>query len=397
MKSSLTYYTSLVFLICCMALIITSVDIFKAYVPLKGITILIPMLALVVMCFKVLASKRSFVFLLFFSFYVSIAGAYGEKSIFSILYVFLLPVILYFVIQSFNDNKKLYFILIFLIPFSIALIPTGIILQQYPLALRSQSTDLNFDYTFFTVIMARYGLINYHIIQGVCVLIPILTYAFKNIKGKVRFLPLLLILLIFAIQIEGTVTTSLVLGLVMFFFCLFSKRINFKWIIAALLIVAFLFQTGLISDMLGYSSNMLADNQDLQQRVLELKDVIDGNEAEGDLGSRVDKYNLTKDAIFDNPIFGNSKSNIGGHAYFLDMLVYYGIWGMLLFVSFIITFYFYCKNSMSISIRPYYTLGFLSFVIFGSFKNMAGIDYWMLTFCILPLLCEVLDSRLNNA
>ena len=65
MKSSLTYYTSLVFLICCMALIITSVDIFKAYVPLKGITILIPMLALVVMCFKVLASKRSFVFLLF--------------------------------------------------------------------------------------------------------------------------------------------------------------------------------------------------------------------------------------------------------------------------------------------------------------------------------------------
>ena len=131
---------------------------------------------------------------------------------------FFLPVILYFVIQSFNDNKKLYFILIFLIPFSIALIPTGIILQQYPLALRSQSTDLNFDYTFFTVIMARYGLINYHIIQGVCVLIPILTYAFKNIKGKVRFLPLLLILLIFAIQIEGTVTTSLVLGLVMFFF-----------------------------------------------------------------------------------------------------------------------------------------------------------------------------------
>ena len=106
-------------------------------------------------------------------------------------------------------------------------------------------------------------------------MIPILTYAFKNIKGKVRFLPLLLILLIFAIQIEGTVTTSLVLGLVMFFFCLFSKRINFKWIIAALLIVAFLFQTGLISDMLGYSSNMLADNQDLQQRVLELKDAID--------------------------------------------------------------------------------------------------------------------------
>lgn len=82
------------------------------------------------------------------------------------------------------------------------------------------------------------------------------------------------------------------------------------------MIVAFLFQTGLISDMLGYSSNMLADNQDLQQRVLELKDVIDGNEAEGDLGSRVDKYNLTIDAIFDNPIFGNSKSNIGGHAYF---------------------------------------------------------------------------------
>ena len=287
--------------------------------------------------------------------------------------------------------------MIFLISFSIELISKVIILQQYPLALRSQSTDLNFYYTLFTVIMARYGLINYHIIQGVCVLIPILTYAFKNIKGKVRFLPLLLILLIFAIQIEGTVTTSLVLGLVMFFFCLFSKRINFKWIIAALLIVAFLFQTGLISDMLGYSSNMLADNQDLQQRVLELKDVIDGNEAEGDLGSRVDKYNLTIDAIFDNPIFGNSKSNIGGHAYFLDMLVYYGIWGMLLFVSFIITFYFYCKNSMSISIRPYYTLGFLSFVIFGSFKNMAGIDYWMLTFCILPLLCEVLDSRLNNA
>ena len=94
MKSSLTYYTSLVFLICCMALIITSVDIFKAYVPLKGITILIPMLALVVMCFKVLAANRSFVFLFFFSFYVSIAGAYGEKSIFSILYVFLLPVIL---------------------------------------------------------------------------------------------------------------------------------------------------------------------------------------------------------------------------------------------------------------------------------------------------------------
>ena len=44
MKSSLTYYTSLVFLICCMALIITSVDIFKAYVPLKGITILIPIM-----------------------------------------------------------------------------------------------------------------------------------------------------------------------------------------------------------------------------------------------------------------------------------------------------------------------------------------------------------------
>ena len=111
-----------------------------------------------------------------------------EKNLFLVFYMYffyLLSCILLYKVLMIIRNYILF--LIFLIPFSIALIPTGIILQQYPLALRSQSTDLNFDYTFFTVIMARYGLINYHIIQGVCVLIPILTYAFKNIKGKSAF------------------------------------------------------------------------------------------------------------------------------------------------------------------------------------------------------------------
>jgi len=103
---------------------------------------------------------------------------------------------------------------------------------------------------------------------------------------------------------------------------------------------------------------------------------------------------MSLNAFLGNLLLGTNKgSDIGGHAYFMDRAGLLGLTGIIpLFL-----FFFFQVNitykSMPNPTRIYYLIGVSAFIILGFQKNMAGFEYWLYLFFLLPSLCLSLYNK----
>lgn len=139
------------------------------------------------------------------------------------------------------------------------------------------------------------------------------------------------------------------LGLILFAFLYFSKKIDLGSKIAVLfmlsptvaLILAFL------PKIIFYFNGLITDRY-LSDRLLSIATYLSNSNSSNALGSRLEVYWLSIRAFISNPIFGigehdqfTQKIAVGYHSEFLDIMGTYGIFGILFWVLF---FWFYYKK-----------------------------------------------------
>jgi hypothetical protein len=114
----------------------------------------------------------------------------------------------------------------------------------------------------------------------------------------------------------------------------------------------------------------------------------------GQIANRQELHNMSLTAFLNHPLLGTNKgSNIGGHAYFMDRA---GLLGLVGFIPLFLFFYYQIKTTyknLSDSIRMYYLIGVVACIILGFQKNMAGFEYWLYLFFLLPGLCMLVDKE----
>lgn len=121
--------------------------------------------------------------------------------------------------------------------------------------------------------------------------------------------------------------------------------------------------------------------------------MIETGKSVGQIAGRQELHNMSLNAFLNNPLFGTNKgAYIGGHAYFLDRA---GLLGLIGFVPLCLFFFFQIKityENLPDSTKIYYLIGVTACIILGFQKNMAGFEYWLYVFFLLPALCLLMPQ-----
>ncbi len=116
----------------------------------------------------------------------------------------------------------------------------------------------------------------------------------------------------------------------------------------------------------------------------------------GQIAGRQELHNMSFNAFLNHPLLGTNKgSDIGGHAYFMDRA---GLLGLVGFIPLFLFFYNQIKityENLPNSIRMYYLIGVVACIILGFQKNMAGFEYWLYLFFLLPALCMLVNRKIQ--
>lgn len=124
--------------------------------------------------------------------------------------------------------------------------------------------------------------------------------------------------------------------------------------------------------------------------------MLETGKSVGQIANRQELHNMSLNAFLNNPFLGTNKgSDIGGHAYFMDRA---GLLGLVGFIPLFLFFYYQIKityENLPNSIRMYYLIGVVACIILGFQKNMAGFEYWLYLFFLLPALCMLVNRKIQ--
>ena len=123
------------------------------------------------------------------------------------------------------------------------------------------------------------------------------------------------------------------------------------------------------------------------KKIDELKYMLQGGEAEGDIGSREDILNMSWKSFKENPLFPTIEretyTKIGGHNFLFDQIVALGLFLGVFFIWFLVDRIKRPLEYLTITARPYYLVGVLAMLVMGAMKNY----FLILPACfILPMI-----------
>lgn len=287
--------------------------------------------------------------------------------------------------------------LVIILVTAIATIPLLII---FPNAVRSYAgfSDVG-DYDSIQFLQ-KLGIASFGLTHSLPFLFPILIYRLVLEKKKlVKLLYAILIVVPFSMVILSNVTTSLIFSTLGIFTAL-SMFIKNKF-----LVYLILFSTVFI--LLVFGNEVIVTGLNVVQpffeetptydKIDEIRNSIINKEPDGDVDARSELYKLSWYTFSENPIFGNmDKYNIGGHAYFVDRLAAFGVFGNIFFYMFIYTTFYIHYNILHYKARKFYIIGVVMFIVFGFLKNITGIENYFYLFVILLSLGLMPETTLNN-
>lgn len=240
---------------------------------------------------------------------------------------------------------------------------------------------------------AGFGLPNYTLMHAYVFAIPALCYSFKLSQNK--FVWAGIILLFYYIIIHTYVTTSLFVTTVIIIAALLYKQNSKKGIMvfALIAVIVYLFYLiGLWSAIIDLILPIFQGTS-VEYKLIDIKDSLTFGKIEGgSLVDRMDYHQMSIDAFFSNPLFGNK--NIGGHSTLLDRL---GGMGLVVFIPFIMIFISFIKSFKGIfitnSAKFFWFCTILSVAVFLYNKGLFGAEGWLFFFVIAPSLLIYIQDK----
>jgi uncharacterized protein YxeA len=263
----------------------------------------------------------------------------------------------------------------------------------------AQATE---DYTHI-IEQYRKGIASYGMPHAFPFIVPPFIYVLKNkdFSFKLRIFALLMViiggLMVFYTESTGALVIllfSIIMSLIITESSL--KKNIIRLVLLGVVALLFLNTQTLISvlDFFGAETETMA----YYGKIEDAMTMLETGKSVGQIATRQELHNMSLTAFLNHPLLGTNKgSDIGGHAYFMDRA---GLLGLVGFIPLFLFFYYQIKTTyknLSDSIRMYYLIGVVACIILGFQKNMAGFEYWLYLFFLLPALCLLIGSKLNES
>ena len=256
------------------------------------------------------------------------------------------------------------------------------------------------DYT-YVIEQYRKGIASYGMPHAFPFIVPPFIYVLKNknFSFKLRIFALLMVmiggLMVFYAESTGALVVllfSIIMSLIITESSL--KKNIIRLVLLGVVALLFLNTQTLISvlDFFGAESETMTYYGKIEDAIT----MLETGKSVGQIATRQELHNMSLTAFLNHPFLGtNNGSDIGGHAYFLDRA---GLLGLVGFIPLFFFFYYQIKTTyknLSNSIRMYYLIGVASCIILGFQKNMAGFEYWLHLFFLLPALCMLVNRKIQ--
>lgn len=221
--------------------------------------------------------------------------------------------------------------------------------------------DVDFEIANRYRMMGMMGYSLAHAFSVVAVGLSILVFRARN--KWLKIISAILLVLTIRLLFMMTITTALLLAVIGVAIVLanhFSNGRVFVTISLTLAALAVFFLAGFATIFLDFSSNL---NTEITKKLVDLFSFAESGVASGQAGYRQELYMASFKTFLSNPVFGwgsdnGSRQFIGEHSYMLDYLAYYGVFALLLFVSWFKEF-FVLKPLLPNKLRSYYIFSFI--------------------------------------
>jgi hypothetical protein len=329
----------------------------------------------------------------------------SEDKVFSLSFIlteitfYFIPATLFLIYLKNNDLKSLKIIsTAILLVIVITSILTIFQAHNNPGIVRSIVGAQNMKDYIYIIDQYRKGLTSYAMPHAFPFIVPPLIYALKNksfsFKGRLSSLLILAIGILMVFYTESTGALVVLLFSIIMSFIITEKSLKkniVRLCFIGLIAVIFLNTQTLISilNFFGAETEKMA----YYGKIEDAMTMMETRKSVGQIAGRQELHNMSLNAFLNNPLFGTNKgADIGGHAYFMDRA---GLLGLIGFIPLFLFFFFQIKityENLPDSTKMYYLIGVTACIILGFQKNMAGFEYWLYLFFVLPALCLLIPQ-----
>ncbi|MCK4545467.1 hypothetical protein KAU43_08000, partial [candidate division WOR-3 bacterium] len=288
---------------------------------------------------------------------------------------------------SIKDYKGLAVVVFFTLIFIVITNITSIIgLNKFPLAARDLGGTLAIEGQFSLIELYRkMGIASYGFFTGLSFTTPVIVYQIKNNKGKIRFLFIILLALIFWGLIKAQITAPLLLGTIGIIIG-FGGTKEFKYsiiIVFFILLIFVLIPKSYISDIIVASANLFG-GATLHNHLIDISNAIDEGIMMGDthVSYRANRIPFLLEEFSKSPIIGGGEST--GHVFWLDRLSMFGLIGIIPWILILISQIKLNLKILSNDYKFYYLVSMLLFVSLGFMKNVGGREMMIIVFFLIP-------------
>ena len=296
-------------------------------------------------------NRRSVLLFLLFYFMVVLYSSVGlgtlnSNTINYVLYTFVSyfsVLMISYHIKSISKKQISSLLVVFMVVLSFIIVGTTMVSFINPMAIRIYSFGENMPgSTYELEEMSMYrsmGMMNYSMAHAMSVVsMGFAVLICYSEKKWLKFVSGILLFLTVRLLFVMTITTAMLLsaiGVTLIFASYLSKGRTVLSVAFFLLIFVLFFFTGLVSSFLDYSQDT---NTELYVKLFDLFSSAESGTGEGQAGFRQSLYFTSFRTFLHNPLFGGAVDDlswrvVGRHSFFLDYLAFYGLFALLLFVS----------------------------------------------------------------
>ena len=309
-------------------------------------------------------------------------------------------------------NKKLklakWLLFSFMLLIIYSSIATFLVVQIFPDAVRYSVYLLNIGDTQTINLLYGMGMVTYRFPHAIPAFIPVLVYIIKSKGGYKRqrwkmllrwFALISLLSLLLLVYLSNATTALLVsmLSLILSFFILGKdNKYNVPLVmVIAVLFLPFVINSDWLVSLLNDVGSILGQDTSFTDRFDDIRFYSQTGNAEGDLGGRFNKYDISISCFLESPLIGSDKAP-GGHSAVIDRLASLGLVGWIPYILFVFAMIKKQRRLLSMQVASYYFVGVASALLILFSKDMSNWDTWFFAFCLLPVGLWVANIDFNK-
>lgn len=239
------------------------------------------------------------------------------------------------------------------------------------------------------------GLPGYSLMHAYVLLLPVMCYGLKRLKGRMKLLVLAFLIVLCFVIYDTFVTTSLLLMIMVLLFTLFYSEKNIIQLSLFFILLFVLYEVGFFATLIDFVLPAFQDTP-VEMKLNDFKDsMLRGSITGASITGRMDYHAASRNAFLSNPIFGSP--TVGGHSSLLDRFGGLGLVCGIPFIMIIFTYIrYFLKDIRTKAARTFFLVGGIIAFVFLYNKGNWGAESWLMFMVLLPAGLLVFERQSQN-